>query len=339
MQAWGCPFASNTGPTRPSRDFGRRRRALHFDVVAPAVEITDASVRFRTTQALRDLTWTVQPGQITALLGPNGAGKTTTMALISGLLLPNSGRVTVLGGPAGRLAARARLGVMLQEGGIPTGATGPSIVRHHADLRGAPETATALIEELHIGELGRTTFRRMSGGQRKRVALACALVGNPELVIVDEPTANLDPAARRQTWDLLDRLRRAGVTVILSTHDLEEAERLGDRIAIMDHGQLVAEGTLSALIGGHTDAAIVEGPLRLDLTALREVLPDTFGVAEILPGRYRIDGQIQPQHVAIISAWAGQHGIPGERLRIGTPTLEDLYFSATSDGASSGGSS
>jgi len=304
--------------------------------VAPAVEITDASVRFGPTQALRDLTWTVHPGQITALLGPNGAGKSTTMALISGLLAPNSGRVTVLGGPAGRLMARARLGVMLQEGGIPTGATGPSIVRHHAELRGAPRTAAALIEELSIAELGRTTFRRMSGGQRKRVALACALVGDPDMVIVDEPTANLDPAARRQTWDLLDRLRRSGVTVILSTHDLEEAERLGDRIAIMDQGQLVIEGSPADLIGEGADAVIIEGPLRLDLTALREVLPDTFSVAEILPGRYRIDGQIQPSHVAIISAWAGQHGIPGERMRIGTPTLEDLYFSATTDGASSG---
>jgi len=304
--------------------------------VAPAVEITDASVRFGPTQALRDLTWTVHPGQITALLGPNGAGKSTTMALISGLLEPNSGRVTVLGGPAGRLMARARLGVMLQEGGIPTGATGPSIVRHHAELRGAPQTAAALIEELSIAELGRTTFRRMSGGQRKRVALACALVGDPDMVIVDEPTANLDPAARRQTWDLLDRLRRSGVTVILSTHDLEEAERLGDRIAIMDQGQLVIEGSPADLIGEGADAVIIEGPLRLDLTALREVLPDTFSVAEILPGRYRIDGQIQPPHVAIISAWAGQHGIPGERMRIGTPTLEDLYFSATTDGASSG---
>ena len=304
--------------------------------MAPAVEITDASVRFGPTQALRDLTWTVHPGQITALLGPNGAGKSTTMALISGLLAPNSGRVTVLGGPAGRLMARARLGVMLQEGGIPTGATGPSIVRHHAELRGAPRTAAALIEELSIAELGRTTFRRMSGGQRKRVALACALVGDPDMVIVDEPTANLDPAARRQTWDLLDRLRRSGVTVILSTHDLEEAERLGDRIAIMDQGQLVIEGSPADLIGEGADAVIIEGPLRLDLTALREVLPDTFSVAEILPGRYRIDGQIQPSHVAIISAWAGQHGIPGERMRIGTPTLEDLYFSATTDGASSG---
>lgn len=304
--------------------------------MAPAVEITDASVRFGPTQALRDLTWTVHPGQITALLGPNGAGKSTTMALISGLLAPNSGRVTVLGGPAGRLMARARLGVMLQEGGIPTGATGPSIVRHHAELRGAPQTAAALIDELSIAELGRTTFRRMSGGQRKRVALACALVGDPDMVIVDEPTANLDPVARRQTWDLLDRLRRSGVTVILSTHDLEEAERLGDRIAIMDQGQLVIEGSPADLIGEGADAVIIEGPLRLDLTALREVLPDTFSVAEILPGRYRIDGQIQPSHVAIISAWAGQHGIPGERVRIGTPTLEDLYFSATTDGASSG---
>lgn len=307
--------------------------------MAPAVEITDASVRFGTTQALRNLTWSVQPGQITALLGPNGAGKSTTMALISGLLVPNSGRVTVLGGPAGRLTARARLGVMLQEGGIPTGATGPSIVRHHAELRGAPETAVTLIEELRIAELGRTTFRRMSGGQRRRVALACALVGSPDMVIVDEPTANLDPAARRQTWDLLDRLRREGVTVILSTHDLEEAERLGDRIAIMDQGHLVIEGTPADLIGGSADAVILEGPLRLDLTALREVLPDTFSVAEILPGRYRIDGQIQPPHVATIRAWAGQHGIPGERMRIGTPTLEDLYFSATGDGASPGGRS
>lgn len=296
----------------------------------PAVLLTSVEVRYGATRALTGLDLMIRPGRITALLGPNGAGKSTTVAVIAGLIEPDSGSAQVLGVPAGSLPARDSLSVMLQEGGIPTAATAVSIVRHHADLRGAPTTATEVIEELDLTSLGRTTFRRMSGGQRRRVALGCALVGHPRIVVVDEPTAGLDPSSRRMTWDILDRLRARGVTVLLSTHDLDEAERLGDDIVIIDQGRAVVSGPRDMLLGDTPDAVVFEGPLHLDTGSLRDALPRGVRIDELIPGRYRIQGAVSPADIASVTAWAGQHGIPHHRIRVAAMSLEDLYFSVTS---------
>ena len=299
-----------------------------------AVEISGLQVRYGATRALAGLDLEVPAGLITALLGPNGAGKSTTVAAIAGLVTPDAGRVRVLGGAPGRIDARCDLGVMLQEGGIPTGAHAVSIVRHHAALRGAADTADQVIADLDLDAIGRTTFRRMSGGQKRMVALGCALVGEPRMVIVDEPTAGLDPQARRKTWQILDRLRSRGVTVLLSTHDLDEAERLGDHIAIVDSGRLVLQGDRAALLGSAseaTDTIVFEGPLHLDLSTLQEALPEGVRVGEIVPGRYQVHGQVNAGESTIITAWATQHGIPAHRIRSQGSTLEDLYFAVTSD--------
>lgn len=298
-------------------------------------------MRYGSTRALVGLDLDVPAHQITALLGPNGAGKSTTVGVIAGLIRPDAGRVTVLGGDPGRPEARRALGVMLQEGGIPTGAHAVSIVRHHAALRGAADTAEAIIDDLDLASIGRTTFRRMSGGQKRTVALGCALVGDPSMVIVDEPTAGLDPQARRRTWQILDRLRERGVTVLLCTHDLDEAERLGDHVAIISAGRLALQGARDALLGAgsdgadaNTDAIAFEGPLHLDLTSLQGALPVGTQVSEIVPGRYRVQGRLHAKESTIITAWASQHGIPSHRIRGQGATLEDLYFSVTgvSDG-------
>jgi len=144
----------------------------------------------------------------------------------------------------------------------------------------------------------------------------------------------LDPQARRKTWQILDRLRSGGVTVLLSTHDLDEAERLGDHIAIIDAGRLVLQGDRDALLGSAsemTDTIVFEGPLHLDLSTLQEALPEGVRVAEIVPGRYQVHGQVNAGESTIISAWATQHGIPAHRIRSQGSTLEDLYFAVTSD--------
>lgn len=300
-----------------------------------AVAIRGLAVRYGSTRALNGLDLTVPAGQITALLGPNGAGKSTTVAVIAGLVTPDAGRVEVLGGPPGRYAARCALGVMLQEGGIPTGAHAESIVRHHAALRGAADTAEQVITDLDLSSIGTTTFRRMSGGQKRLVALGCALVGDPTMVIVDEPTAGLDPQARRETWHILDRLRQRGVTVLLSTHDLDEAERLGDHIAIIDSGRMVMEGSRETLLGSANQSGDVlsfEGPLHLDVSTLRDALPVACHVEEIVPGRYQVAGSINAEESAIITAWASQHGVDSHRIRPRGSTLEDLYFSVIAEG-------
>jgi ABC-2 type transport system ATP-binding protein len=308
-------------PEAPSH----RERAPASDC---AVTLSDVCVRYGSIRAVNGLDLDVPAGQITALLGPNGAGKSTTVAAIAGLVTPDSGHIEVLGGSPGRFSARCDLGVMLQEGGIPTGSSAESIVKHHAALRGAPHTAEAIITELGLKSMGRTTYRRMSGGQKRLVALGCALVGNPTMVIVDEPTAGLDPQARRSTWAILHRLRDRGVTVLLCTHDLDEAERLGDHIAIIDAGALVIQGSCNRLLGSPAsgDAISFEGPLHLDVATLRGALPDAAEVREVVPGLYQVSGSIHAEESATITAWAIQHGVEPHRIRPRGSTLEDLYF-------------
>ncbi|MGH8828786.1 MAG: ABC transporter ATP-binding protein, partial [Jiangellaceae bacterium] len=210
---------------------------------APAVEINALVKRYDTTTAVDDLTLTVDTGTITAVLGPNGAGKTTTIECCEGYRRADSGSVRVFGLDPQRDGdvLRPRVGVMLQEGaGLYPGARAVELLTHLATLHSHPLDVPALTERLGLDSAGRTPIRRLSGGQRQRVALAAAIVGRPELVFLDEPTAGLDPQARRSTWDLLTELKGDGVTVVLTTHLIEEAERLADQVAIIDRGQLVA---------------------------------------------------------------------------------------------------
>ena len=295
----------------------------------PAVDLTGVGVRFGATRALDQLDLLVPTGGVTALLGPNGAGKSTTVAVIAGLIRPAQGRARVLGGVPGTRAARQRIGVMLQEGGLPTGSRGGSFVRHLAGLRGDPSGAEELIVRLGIDQFARTTVRRMSGGQRRRVALACALVGSPDLVLLDEPTAGMDPQARRDTWELIHGLREQGTTILLSTHDLDEAARLGDRIAIMSGGSCRAQGTLADLVGDGSEAVFFDGPLHLDTAGLEAALPEECAVREVVPGRYRISGPVGPQGLATVSAWCAQHQVTPRGLSLASPSLEDVYFALT----------
>jgi ABC-2 type transport system ATP-binding protein len=201
--------------------------------------------------AVDGLDLTVDRGTITAVLGPNGAGKTTTLETCEGYRRPQSGAVRVLGlDPAReRRALLPRIGVMLQQGGAWSGVHAMEMLRHIARMHAQPLDVDALGERLGLGGCGRTPYRRLSGGQRQRLGLAMAVVGRPELVFVDEPTSGLDPQARHTTWDLLRDLRAAGVTVVLTTHYIEEAERLADQVHIIDHGRVVVSGTPAELTG------------------------------------------------------------------------------------------
>ena len=197
------------------------------------------------TVAVDGLDLTIERGTITAVLGPNGAGKTTTLETCEGYRRPHSGTVRVLGlDPiAQRRALLPRVGVMLQQGGAWSGVRAMEMLRHVASLHAHPLDVDALGERLGLGGCGRTPYRRLSGGQQQRLGLAMAIVGRPELVFVDEPTAGMDPQARHTTWALLRELRAAGVTVVLTTHYIEEAERLADLVHIIDRGRLVVSGS------------------------------------------------------------------------------------------------
>ncbi|NLG22789.1 MAG: ABC transporter ATP-binding protein [Actinomycetales bacterium] len=214
-------------------------------------ELTRAFGRVR---ALDGVSWTAREGQVTCLLGPNGAGKTTTVEIAEGLQHADSGTVEVLGTDPWRADAdhRARVGVMLQDGGLPQAVRPVALLRHLARFYAAPADVDAIVQELGIDDFARTPVRRLSGGQRQRVALAAALVGRPEVLFLDEPTAGLDPHVRRTVWELITRTAANGATVVVTTHSFEEAERLADHLVIMAHGRTVAEGTTEQVAGSGT---------------------------------------------------------------------------------------
>ena len=214
-----------------------------------AVEIDGLVMRYGATTAVDGLSMTVDAGTITAVLGPNGAGKTTTLETCEGFRKAQSGTVRVLGLDPRRdqRALMPRIGVMLQDGGAWSGVRAGEMLHHVARLHAHPIDPDALAARLGLEECGRTPYRRLSGGQKQKLGLALAVVGRPELLFVDEPTAGMDPHARRTTWDLLRELRAAGVTVVLTTHHMDEAERLADVVHIVDRGRLVASGTPTEL--------------------------------------------------------------------------------------------
>ena len=271
-------------------------------------------------------------GGMTAVLGPNGAGKTTTIEACEGYRRMDAGRLRVLGRDpvADGAALRSRIGVMLQDGGVYPGARAGEMLRHVASLYAHPLDVAALGERLGLGSCGRTPYRRLSGGQQRRLALAMAVVGRPELVFLDEPTAGLDPQARQATWELVRELRADGVTVVLSTHLMDEAEELADRVAILDAGRVIAEGSPAELCrGGGADVLRFAGRPGLDLASLRAALPADSEVAEPTPGSYRITGDVGPRLLATVTAWCAQHGVLADRITTRRHTLEDVFLELT----------
>lgn len=214
---------------------------------ADALVVTDLSVSFAGTTVLDRLSLRAATGQLTALLGPNGAGKTTFLRCCTGLVRPDAGRVQVLGGAPGDPGTATRVGLMPQSTGAWSGIRAGELLRYLASLYATPHDVAALTARLNLGPVLRTPYRRLSGGQQQAVNLAAALVGRPELVFLDEPTAGMDPHARRATWQLLEQLRRDGVTVLLTTHAMEEAEALADHVVILDRGHVAVAGTVAEL--------------------------------------------------------------------------------------------
>jgi ABC-2 type transport system ATP-binding protein len=280
-------------------------------------------------RGLHGLDLHVEAGDVTVLLGPNGAGKSTAVGVLTGLITAQSGSASVLDGPPGRLEARRRVNVMVQDDGLPSGAHAAELVRHVARLRGMPQTAQPLIDTWGLGDLGRTTIRRLSGGERRRVSLACALVGQPSLVILDEPTAGLDPRGRALVWEAISRLRDDGRTVLLCTHLLDEAEALADSIAIIASGTCKIQAPLGELTGRSGDVVTFDGPLHLDIDGLLRALPEGCLGQETSPGRYRIDGGASPQTLATVASWCAQHGVQPRNLAVGGESLADIYWRLT----------
>lgn len=300
--------------------------------LAPALEIQDLVKRYRTTTAVAGLTLRAERAQVTAILGPNGAGKTTTIETCEGYRRADSGTVRVLGlDPVADAAElRGKVGVMLQAGGVPTTARASEYLRVMASFYAHPLDPAELMAALGLTESARTPYRRLSGGQQQRLGLAAAVIGRPEMVFLDEPTAGLDPQARHATWELIEGLKKAGTAVILATHYMEEAERLADQVVIVDHGTVVGSGSPRELTGS-------DGQLRfsaeagLDLAGLLAALPAGAAAKESPAGHYLIDvgGRVDPQLIASVTAWCAEHGVLARDLQIERRTLEDLFLELT----------
>lgn len=289
--------------------------------------------------AVDGLTLEVARHSITAVLGPNGAGKTTTLETCEGYRKPHSGTVRVLGlDPiAQRRDLLPRIGVMLQGQGAWSGVKAMEMLRHVARLHAHPLSVEMLAERLGLADCGRTPYRRLSGGQQQRLGLAMALVGRPEIVFVDEPTAGMDPAARRTTWGLLRELRADGVTVVLTTHYLDEAEQLADQVHIIDHGRMIASGSPLELTRG-TGVSTKAATIRLVVTKpFPPGAPASLGAAlgvgadvVLLDERsLRVTGPADSTTLAKVSRWCEENGVLPESLTLGQRTLEDVFLELT----------
>jgi len=306
-------------------------------VPEPAVLVDGLVKGYGATKAVAGLSLRAPVAAVTAVLGPNGAGKTTTIEVCEGFRRPDAGTVRVLGldptERSGHAALTARVGVMPQSGGSYPGIRARELLALAATYHAHPLDPDALLERLGLVDARRTTWRRLSGGQQQRLSLAVALVGRPELVFLDEPTAGLDPAGRHVVWDLVRELRDAGVSVVLTTHLMDEAETLADVVHIVDAGRVVASGSVTELTQGGAD-----GELRfrardgLDLDQLLSALPVGARAKESPRGHYLVEAEVDPALLATVTAWAAGQRAMVEDLRVERRSLEDVFLELTGRG-------
>jgi ABC-2 type transport system ATP-binding protein len=299
-----------------------------------AIEVEGLTKQYGGRAVVSGLSFRVDRGETFALLGPNGAGKTTTVEIIEGYRRPDGGSVRVLGADPARAGRdhRARVGLMLQGGGgVDPRMTAREVLRLHSRFHASPRDADQLLELVGLaGTAARTRYRRMSGGERQRLGLALALVGRPALVALDEPTAGMDVEARAATRGLIGRLRDEGVTVLLTSHDLGDVEKVADRIAIIDRGRLVALGAPSELAASSTSIRFrLNAPLApsdvADLSARVSPVAVEGGT------RYRLDeARATPAVLAGLAAWCEARGVLIVELRVGG-SLEERYLELTGD--------
>ena len=298
-----------------------------------ALEVRDLVKSYGAQRAVDGLSLTVERGELLALLGPNGAGKTTTIEICEGFRTPDGGQVRVMGFDPIREGAALKplVGVMLQDGvgGYPSARAG-ELLELFASYARHPHDPARLLDMVGLEAARGTQVRRLSGGQKQRLSLALALVGRPAMVFLDEPTAGMDPQARRGTWDLIRQLRGDGVSVVLTTHFLDEAEQLADQIAVMASGRLVAVGTPAELTRSGAEGQIrFRAPHGLRLTSLVDALPVGTHALEEAPGRYVVTGEVNPQLLAALTAWCASIDVLAEEVTVERRSLEDVFLELT----------
>ena len=303
-------------------------------LAANAAIVVDAlSKIYGATRAVDGLGFAVAAGEVFALLGPNGAGKTTTLEILEGYRTQDAGSVRILGldPRADKRRLALQVGVMLQQDGLQPAMTAREILRLYAGFFPRPASVDELLDRVGLRDAAKTRARRLSGGQKRRLALAVALIGRPRLVFLDEPTTGMDPQARLATWDIVRGLRDAGTTVVLTTHFMDEAERLADRVAIIDHGRLIALDTPRALIRDEEGGTVrlVAVPGLLDMLA---GLPAARVAREGESGYYTLQTADAPALLAAITAALRDRGVTLTSLSVGHGSLEETFLRLTQQG-------
>ena len=300
-------------------------------MTAPAVAIDGLVKRYGDRVAVDHLDLEIGVGEIFGLLGPNGAGKTSTVEILEGYRRADEGTVRVLGLDPHRdaTALRSRIGVMLQEGGLYPGVKPRELLRLFAAFYADPDDPDRLLEVVGLSDAANTMVRRLSGGQAQRLSLALALVGRPELLFLDEPTAGMDPRARADTWQLVRELRERGSTVVLTTHYMDEAEHLCDRVAILDRGSIVAAGTPVEVTSNVTEPT-------LRFTTAQPVDADRLGHAlnrevRTSGSEYLVSGTPSPAIIAAVTSWLAKESAQLTELRTGHASLEEVFLRLTEE--------
>jgi ABC-2 type transport system ATP-binding protein len=298
----------------------------------PAVEVDGLVISYGDTVAVDGVSFAAHHGEVTALLGPNGAGKTSTVEHLEGYRPARSGRTSVLGMDPRRDRRRlaGRVGLMLQEGGIPPAIRPHEVLEQYAGFFVDPIPPTELLERIGLLDRARTPVRRLSGGEQQRLSLALAVIGRPEVVLLDEPTAGIDLTGRDLVRRLVRELRDDGVAVLLTTHDLDEAERTADRVVIIDRGRVVADGSPAELMrAGEGDDLRFGAPAGVDVASLAEHVGGP--VDEVSPGEYRVGIPATPANVAAVTAWLAERDLPLSDLRAGRQRLDDVFRRLTNE--------
>jgi len=311
--------------------------AYREQVPVAAVEVEGLSVAYGDLRAVDGLSLVARAGEVTAVLGPNGAGKTTTVEVCEGFRRRDAGSVRVLGldpgARSGHAALVERVGVMPQTAGVYVGQRAGEALQLVAGRYAHPLDTVELLARLGLTDAARTPWRRLSGGQQQRLSLAMAVVGRPELVFLDEPTAGLDVQARHATWDLVRDLRAAGAAVVVTTHLMDEAEALADHVVIVDAGRVVAAGSVPALTSGGADGQLrFRSEAGLELDRLLLALPDGCAAKESPAGHYLVEGVVDAQLLSTVASWAASARAPIDDLRMEKRSLEDVFLELTGRG-------
>jgi ABC-2 type transport system ATP-binding protein len=293
-----------------------------------AIVVDSLRKSYGDVEAVKGISLTVEEGQIFALLGPNGAGKTTTVEILEGYRERSGGTVSVLGfDPASRAREmRARIGIVLQSAGIDTYLTVAEVVDLYSGYYPKPRDRDEVLTLVGLADRPNVRVGKLSGGQRRRLDVAVGICGDPDLLFLDEPTTGFDPAARRQAWAAISGLRDEGKTVLLTTHFMDEAQALADRLAIMRSGEIVATGTIADIQASLGTATRIRFNLSSDVAPPPEIVPVGSALAD---GGYEIRSEAPVALLHELTGWALQAGVELTDLSVARPTLEDTYLELT----------